>query len=93
MNWTPEKGGIMITKGQVRDWMRDEVQSTNYYFDSAGEVNSTLLAESAAEHFDHQEWLDDETHFVWDAAAEVAWEMQTPDPNEGPYDTLEEKNL
>ena len=38
-----------------------------------GEINTTGLAEDAAWHFDHDDWLDDETHDVWDAAIEVAW--------------------
>ena len=63
----------MLTKGQVRDWMIAEVNASTYYFEpGTGEVNSTLLAESAAEHFNHHEWLDDETHFVWEAAVEAA---------------------
>lgn len=63
----------MITHGQVRDWMLDEISASNAYHEKGtGEINATLLAESAAEHFNHREWLDDETHFVWDAAVEVA---------------------
>ena len=65
-------GTKMITKGQVRDWMLAEVSASDAYYDSAGEINSTLLAESAAEHFNQLAWLEDETHFVWDAAVEVA---------------------
>ena len=62
----------MITKGQVRDWMRGEIHASNAYHEAGtDEINSTLLAESAADHFGHDEWLDDETHFVWDAAFEV----------------------
>jgi len=39
-----------------------------------GEVNYTRLAENAAWHFDHDEWLDDETHWVWDVALEAGEE-------------------
>lgn len=41
-----------------------------------GEVNATLLAELCADDLDHPEWLDDETHDIWDAACEVAWEYR-----------------
>ena len=32
--------------------------------------NATELAENAAHHFDRDDWLDDETHVVWDLAIE-----------------------
>lgn len=35
-------------------------------------VNLTRLAEEAAHALDHDEWLDDETHPVWDAAVAEA---------------------
>ena len=57
-----------------------------------GEVSATYLAEEAAEHFGHPEWLDDEAHEVWEAAAVVAqenapsldddWEDDDPDWHE-----------
>jgi len=63
----------MITKEQVRDWMRNEVNEHGDYREAVTcKINCTLLAEGAADHFNHWEWLDDETHFVWDAAFEVA---------------------
>ncbi len=37
-----------------------------------GEINHTMLAETAALDCDHPEWLDDETHVVWDLAIDVA---------------------
>jgi len=36
-----------------------------------GELDFTSLAEHCAQELGHDEWLDDETHFVWDAAVEV----------------------
>ena len=36
------------------------------------EVNTTTLAVEAAVGLDHPEWLDDEQHFVWDLAVDVA---------------------
>lgn len=39
---------------------------------AGGEVNSTQLAEAAAAYFGHSEWLDEETHWVWDLALECA---------------------
>lgn len=35
-------------------------------------VNLTELAEAAAHELGHDEWLDDETHEVWDIAITVA---------------------
>ena len=50
----------------VRDWMWNEVRIREL---DAGEVNMTQLAEDAAHAFDHDEWLDDPDHWIWDAAA------------------------
>ncbi len=36
------------------------------------EVNMTRLAEMTAQELDHDEWLDDENHYVWEAAHEAA---------------------
>ena len=36
------------------------------------EINATKLAEYVAMTLDHDEWLDDETHPLWDIAAYVA---------------------
>jgi len=36
-----------------------------------GRLNFTSLAEAAAHQFNHDEWLDDETHWVWDLAVDV----------------------
>jgi len=38
-----------------------------------GEINATEMAEMTAYDLGHSEWLDDETHVVWDAALDVAW--------------------
>ncbi len=32
--------------------------------------NATNLAEATADVMDHMEWLDDETHVIWDLALE-----------------------
>lgn len=40
--------------------------------DSAGEIIPTKVAELAADHFDHDEWLYEETHWVWDLALHAA---------------------
>lgn len=37
-----------------------------------GETGPTQIAEAVAHDLGHAEWLDDETHPVWDIAAEVA---------------------
>lgn len=36
------------------------------------EINATQLAEDTAWALGHAEWLDDETHVVWDIAVEVS---------------------
>lgn len=66
----------MTTKKQVRRFMRMELEDRDHpdlWFD--GEINYTRLVENAAWHFDHDEWLDDETHWVWDLAVEIADSM------------------
>lgn len=54
----------------VRGWMQRNKEDHRDHL--TGEINATTLAESAAHQFDHEEWLDDSTHDVWDWAAEVA---------------------
>lgn len=61
------------SKVAVKAWMRKHV--ADYADPKTGEVNMTSLAEDAAGEFDKKDlggWLDDETHWVWDAAQEVA---------------------
>ena len=41
-------------------------------FAQEDEVNATTLAEIAAQELGHDEWLDDETHWIWDVAMDVA---------------------
>ena len=36
------------------------------------EVDATTLAVEAAVGLDHPEWLDDDQHFVWDLAVDMA---------------------
>lgn len=37
-----------------------------------GEPDCTGLAEDCALEFDHDEWLDDPDHWIWEVAVEVA---------------------
>lgn len=39
---------------------------------TTGLADLTTMAEEAAFDLDHPEWLDDETHIVWDLAIKVA---------------------
>ena len=41
------------------------------FWNEFGDVRCTQLAEAAAITFDHPEWLDDETHWVWDLAVDI----------------------
>jgi hypothetical protein len=60
----------LVTKSQVRAWMLRngfEVALDKRTL----EINTTLLAESAAHEFDRHMWLDDETHWIWELAFQV----------------------
>jgi len=62
------------SRSTVKQWMLRHVQSSEggHLIDRrSGEINATLLAENAAHAFDHDEWLDDETHYVWELALEI----------------------
>jgi hypothetical protein len=62
------------SRAAVKRWMLLYMQSKagDHLFDGkTGELNTTLLAENAAHAFDHDEWLDDETHYIWEVAFEV----------------------
>lgn len=60
-------------KIKARNFMIDCLQFDRQDFvDSAGEVKLTQLAENTAYHFKHDEWLDDELHWIWDLPIEVA---------------------
>ncbi len=39
---------------------------------SCNEVNATQLAENTAHELDHDDWLDDSTHWIWDLSVDVA---------------------
>lgn len=54
----------IIADGRARRAdFRDEV---------TGEIDATLLAEAIAHDLGGSHWLDDDTHPVWDVAAELA---------------------
>jgi len=73
-------------RNQVRAFMRAEIQdeilmyengewsiSSRYvYLDSCGIANLTTLAENAAHYVEHDEWLDDSDHWVWEEAVDIA---------------------
>lgn len=54
----------MVTTGQIKTHMQVLLAEDP-------SMNSTQLAESTAWDFNHDEWLDDETHEVWDIAFDV----------------------
>jgi hypothetical protein len=62
---------MTVTKPKVRGWMVHNAKDYRVA-GSPWEINMTALAEAAAHQFDHDEWLDDETHWVWDAAFEAS---------------------
>lgn len=58
-----------LQRCEVRRWMRAHVRA---YLDDCNEVNLTKLAEDAAHEFEHDDWLDVETHEVWELAVAAA---------------------
>jgi hypothetical protein len=42
-----------------------------FWIAKLGPDNMTMLAENTANEMGHDEWLDDETHWIWDLAAEM----------------------
>jgi hypothetical protein len=51
---------------EIRRYMKANLEDSRF----DGEINMTHLAESCANDLDHSEWLDDETHIIWDVASE-----------------------
>ena len=64
----------MSEKTKVHKFMIKELRdySNQEFWNEYGEVNCTKLAEEAALVFDRLDWLDDETHWVWELAVDVA---------------------
>lgn len=62
------------TRKAVLNYMR--TVAAEHVEPHTGEVNSTLLAEDAAYHFEHPEWLDVSEHEVWDLSVDVAQEYE-----------------
>lgn len=56
----------------VLTWMRLEAEHCVHN----REVNRTQLAENAAHAFDHDEWLDDPDHFVWELAQKAGFDYE-----------------
>ena len=62
----------MTTLTEMKRYMQTQVK---FHRDPlTHEVSATLMAEEAADHFRHIDWLDDETHDIWQAAFEVSEE-------------------
>jgi len=72
-------------RNTVRAWMRRQLHEDNdvyegdiydpvrpLYLDHCGICNLTRLAEDAAHHAEHDEWLDDPDHWVWEEAVDIA---------------------
>lgn len=55
---------------QIREYMTRQIHV--YVDPRTGEVNCTGLAVDAAIGMDHPEWLDDDTHMVWELAVDMA---------------------
>lgn len=59
------------SRATVKKWMVANAADCVERSGPRRELNTTQLAENAAHAFDHDEWLDDGTHWVWDIALEV----------------------
>ena len=55
-----------MTKDEAKAWMFANVH--DYRDRVTGEVNATSLAEACADHFDCDEVLDDQDHWIWEIA-------------------------
>ena len=60
----PQKNPDYVSRKQAIKWARLNWESSLV----CGELNTTQLAENIAHAFDRDDWLDDETHWVWDVA-------------------------
>lgn len=69
---TPDGLGGDVTTADIKRAMQELLDSGECIDRTTGLANLTELAEAAAHELDHDEWLDDETHEVWDLAIEVA---------------------
>lgn len=70
---------MQFTRETARKWMQANCGS--FQDPKTGEINCTELAEECATNFDVDEFggvLEDETHWIWDIALEVAeaWEKK-----------------
>ena len=67
------KGGKFMEK-EIRSWMKTELAESyayGVYVDASTDIgNTTLLAEECAAALCSFQWLDDETHAVWEIAIE-----------------------
>lgn len=58
------------TNNDIRRTMRSLV--SDCVDSDTNEVNRTQLAENTAHALNHDEWLDDSNHIVWDLAIDIA---------------------
>lgn len=66
-----------LSKANYREIVATAHEDACMGYDSiTGEYIAGIIAEAVAHDLDHDEWLDDETHPVWDIAADVAEQME-----------------
>lgn len=61
----------MSIENDVRRLMLALLDDTTSPAWDGGQVSYSGLAEETARRYFHEEWLDDETHWIWDLAIEV----------------------
>ena len=55
----------------IRKWM---IENINDYIDhKTGELNCTSISVDCAYHLDHNEWIDDDDHIMWDIAVDISY--------------------
>ena len=68
-------------RAEVAAWMRNN--RARYREFGTGEPEFTQIAEAAANMFDHNEWLDDDQHWIWEEAI-LAFDADIPAPRTSP---------
>lgn len=68
---------VIIDKNKITNTMRQFALNGMGYDYACNEYNYTVLVEATAIELDHDEWLDDPDHEIWEIAIEVAeWALK-----------------
>lgn len=67
-----EEAGSRHSRSALTQWMRSLLREKECVDPRTNIANTTELADRAAHHADHNEWLDDPDHWIWDASLAAA---------------------